>query len=257
MRQQLTILLLGVAISASAQLRTIKNDAFGAGEELKYVLHYGIFNAGEATLKVKKSVENASNDRPQLYVEGIGKTTGTFSWFFDAYDVYASTIDADGVFPYKFKRRVNEGGYKISQDYIFNHQLEIVRTQADTSYSVPRYTQDIMSAFYYARTLNFDTAKIGDVYRFNSFVDNEVFPIRIKYLGKSTVSIRNGKYKVLKFSPVVQEGVIFESDDDLLVYISDDHNRIPILVEAKILIGSIKMEIDSYKNLKHKLAKIK
>lgn len=257
MRILLSILYTTVfAIGLNGQLRTVNNQCFGAGEELKYVLHYGIFNAGEATLKVKKTKPNKTNKRKQWYVEGIGKTTGTFSWFFKVYDEYASTIDAEGVFPYHFKRRVNEGGYKISQDYYFNHAEDKLKTHKNEEFAISKYAQDMISAFYYARTLNFDTAKVGDVYRFQSFVDEKEDTLRIKYLGKRFVNIRNGKYRVMAFCPVVIEGNIFENDEALVVYISDDKNRVPVLAEAKILVGSVKMELESYKNLMHPLAKV-
>lgn len=256
MKLLFSILFVILTLGTKAQLRSVSNESFSAGEELKYVLHYGIFNAGEATLKVKKSKPNKANDRQQLYVEGIGKTTGTFSWFFKVYDEYASTIDAEGVFPYHFKRRVNEGGYKISQDYYYNHEKSELKTQKDSVFSISKYAQDMISSFYYARTLNFDTAKVGDVYRFQSFVDEKEDTLRIKYLGKRFVDIRNGKYRVMAFCPVVIEGNIFENDEALVVYISDDKNRVPILAEAKILVGSVKMELDTYKNLMHPLAKV-
>jgi hypothetical protein len=256
MRIFVSILLTVLTLGLQGQLRTVNNQSFEAGEELKYVLHYGIFNAGEATLKVKKTKPNKKNEREQLYVEGIGKTTGTFSWFFKVYDEYASTIDAEGVFPYHFKRRVDEGGYKISQDYYFNHDEDKLVTQKKEEFPISKYSQDMISAFYYARTLNFDTAKIGDVYRFQSFVDEKEDTLRIKYLGKRFVDIRNGKYRVMAFCPVVIEGNVFENDEALVVYISDDKNRVPVLAEAKILVGSVKMELESYKNLMHPMAKV-
>ncbi len=256
MRLLFSILFTTIVFGLQAQLRTVHNQSFEAGEELKYVLHYGIFNAGVATLRVKKTKPNKHTNRPQLYVEGIGKTTGTFSWFFKVYDEYSSTIDAKGVFPYHFKRRVDEGGYKISQDYYFDHEEDKLKTQKDDVFEISKYSQDMISAFYYARTLNFDTAKIGDVYRFQSFVDEKEDTLRIKYLGKRFVNIRNGKYRVMAFSPVVIEGNVFENDEALVVYISDDKNRVPVLAEAKILVGSVKMELESYKNLMHPLAKM-
>lgn len=251
--------ILGLLIAAMpvfGQLREVENPVFEAGEELTYVLRYGILTAGEATLKVKNAAPDPDTGRERIYVEGIGKTTGTFSWFFKVYDYYASIMDAEGLYPVHFRRRINEGSYKKEQDYYFDPKTELVKTQDDTTYKVPKFTQDMLSSFYYARTLNFDTAKVGDVYTFPSFVDNKIEPIRIKFLGKDFVDSKTGKYRVLKFSPAVVEGNIFEDDDALVVYISDDKNRVVIMAEAEILVGSIKMELKDYKNLKHPMAKV-
>ncbi|HNI04558.1 MAG TPA: DUF3108 domain-containing protein, partial [Flavobacteriales bacterium] len=59
----------------------------------------------------------------------------------------------------------------------------------------------------------------------------------------------------LKFQPMVQKGRIFKSNDDLNVWISDDPNHVPILVQAKILVGSIKMELSGYEGLANPIAK--
>jgi hypothetical protein len=112
----------------------------------------------------------------------------------------------------------------------------------------------MISAFYYARTLNFDTAQFGDVYEIPAFVDNEIFYLKLKFVGREIVKLRKGKFKCLKFNPVVQEGRIFKADEDLIVWVSDDQNKIPLLAENKILVGSIKMELTDYEGLAHKIA---
>jgi hypothetical protein len=56
--------------------------------------------------------------------------------------------------------------------------------------------------------------------------------------------------------PVVQEGRIFEEEEDMIVWITDDKNKIPVLAQAKVLVGSIKMELVEYQNLSNPIAKI-
>ena len=242
-------------IEASAfKYRTIKNNAFKDGEKLTYRLHYGIIDAAQATLEVKKS-EKKINGRGLLRVIGKGKSIGTFNWFFKVDDRYESYIDEQGMFPWVFLRRVNEGGYKISQDYTFIQSKGKVK-EGTKEYKAPVNVQDMISSYYYARTLDFSNAKKGDVFEFNSFVDGEVFPLKIKFLGKEKIKIRNGRYNALKFSPVVQVDRIFKEEDDLQVWISDDENKIPLLAKAKIMFGSIKMELTGYEGLLHDISKI-
>src|SRR5690606_10376289 len=117
------------------------------------------------------------------------------------------------------------------------------------THKVPGSVQDMISAFYYARTIDFSTAKPGDIFTIETFMDDELWPLRMKYVGKETIKLRNGKFRCLKFQPAVQEGRIFKGNDDLNVWVTDDGNRIPVLAQAKVLVGSIKMELTAYEGL--------
>ncbi|MBS1945949.1 MAG: DUF3108 domain-containing protein [Bacteroidetes bacterium] len=235
-------------------LRTLDYHAFAPGEKLSYVLHYGWLNAGTATLELKEYPREIGG-RKVLHAVGLGESTGAFKAFFKVDDRYETYFDQSGVFPYIFVRRVDEGGYKFSQDYTFMQRNGQVATQDKKTYEVPAHVQDMLSAFYYARTINFDQAKAGDVFTIETFLDNELWPLRMRYIGKETIKLRNGKYRCLKFQPVVQEGRIFKDNNDLNVWITDDGNRIPVLAQAKVLVGSIKMELSGYEGLANPIAR--
>lgn len=237
-----------------AELRSVKQDAFARGEILKYRLHYGAMNAGTATIEVKDEVKEIGG-RKTYHVVGLGQSKGAFDWVFKVRDRYESYIDEDALAPWIFIRRVDEGGYKIDQDYIFNHFTKKVNTGSDNIFDVPDYCQDMISCFYYARTVDFSNAKEGDVFEFSGFVDKEVFPIKIKYIGKETISADIGKVRCLKFCPIVQKGRIFKKEEDLQVWITDDKNHVPIRAKASILVGSIKMDLTEYSGLANPISK--
>lgn len=244
-----------IQTSASAfEFRNVNNQSFQIGEKLTYRVHYGFVDAGEAVLEVKSS-EKKVNGRELYHIVGKGKSLGTFNWFFKVQDRYETYLDAEGLFPWMFIRRVYEGGYEVNQDYtFFQHKKQV--SDGSKTYDVPDNIQDMISSYYYARTLDFSNAKEGDVFEFNSFVDGEVYPLQIKFLGKETIKIRNGKFACLKFCPVIQTGRIFKNEEDLLVWISDDGNKIPLLAKANILVGSIKMEVTKYEGLKNPIARM-
>jgi len=235
--------------------RKIRNTAFAPGERLVYRLSYGVIDAGEAVLTVDQS-ERSVKGRKLWRVRGVGKTISAFEWFYKVHDVYESHMDAEGMFPWLFIRRVNEGGYIINQDYTFYQHKKIVDNGDGKKYKVPSMVQDMISSFYYARTIDYANAKKGDVFTVNIFLDNELYPTKIKYMGKQVVKIRKGKYRCMKFVPVVQEGRVFNSEEDLTVWITDDANRIPILAKAKIKVGSLKMHLVDWENLKNTMAKV-
>ena len=236
-------------------LRKINHSAFQPGEKLTYRLSYGILDAGEAVLTVDESKKSIQG-RKLWRVRGVGRTISAFEWFYKVNDIYESHIDAVGMFPWLFIRRVNEGGYKINQDYTFYQHKKVVDNGEGKKYKVPGMVQDMISSFYYARTIDYSNAKIGDIFTVNIFLDNELYPTKIKYKGKQTVKIRKGKFRCMKFAPVVQEGRVFNSEEDLTIWITDDKNRIPILAKAKIKVGSLKMHLVSWENLKNSLAKV-
>ena len=237
------------------KFRKIANNSFAIGEKLTYVLHYGFIDAGRATLEVEECNKKI-NGRKLVHAVGKGKSLGAFNWFFKVQDRYETYLDAEGMFPWMFIRRVHEGGYEISQDYTFyQHKKEV--SDGKKKFDVPQNIQDMISSYYYARTLDFSAAKIGDLFEFNTFMDGEVFPLKIKYLGKETIKIRKGKYRCIKFCPVVQKGRIFKTEEDLQVWISDDENKIPLLAKANILVGSIKMELTKHEGVKSPISKIK
>jgi hypothetical protein len=230
------------------QLPIKKNTAFKEGEILTYRLHYGPINAGVAILEVKPNILEV-NGRKVYHIVGSGFTKGSTDVFFKVRDRYETYMDKDALLPWLFVRRVNEGGYKFSQDYIFNHYTKKVDIGNNQNFDVPTGIQDMVSAFYSARNLDLSNAKEGDIFSLNCFLDKEIWPLRIKFMGREIVETDIGKVHALKFRPIVQKGRVFKHDEDLNVWISDDNNHIPLRAQADILIGSIKMDITSVKNL--------
>ncbi len=231
------------------------STAFKEGEVLAYRLHYGIIDAGVAILEVKPAIMEISG-RQVYHVVGNGYSKGTFDWFFKVRDRYETFIDKDAMVPWMFVRRVDEGGVKFSQDYVFNHYTKKVDVGAGEKYDVPVGIQDMLSAFYAARNLDFSEAKEGDVFALNSFIDKELWPVKMRFIGRETIKCEIGTYKCLKFAPIVQKGRVFKSEEDLTVWITDDKNHIPLRAQAKILVGSVKMDITSASNLANESSKV-
>ncbi len=237
------------------QLPTKSNSAFKAGEILTYRMHYGVINAGVAVLEVKPDLIEV-NGRKVYHIVGSGYTAGAADVFFKVRDRYETYMDKDAMLPWLFVRRVDEGGYKFGQDYVFNHYTKKVDVGNNQKYDIPSGIQDMVSAFYYARNLDLSNAKEGDIFSMNCFLDKEVWPLKIRYIGKEDIKTDIGKYRCLKFRPIVQKGRVFKKEEDLNVWISDDKNHVVMRAKADVLIGSIKMDITGAKNLANLLNKV-
>lgn len=243
-------------IDKSAPLPSVKHHSFQRGERLEYEVSYGWIDAGEAIIEItdeKKSIAG----RDVMHVVGKGNSMGTFNWFFKVRDTYETYLDADGVFPWIFVRDIEEGDFKMKQYYTFDQFKKKVKTKKGKEHDVPVGVQDMLSAFFYARTFDFSDAKPNQVYEMWIFIDNELWPLRIRYLRKEQIEIDKGTFDCMVFVPVVQQGRIFKKEEDMMVWVTDDDNKIPVQAKAKILVGSVTMELRDYSGLANPIAKVK
>ncbi|MFI2741432.1 DUF3108 domain-containing protein [Zhouia sp. PK063] len=246
-------LILCTAISSAQS--TNNNATFKAGEWFKFRIHYGIFNASYATLEVKDDIVGG---KPVFHVVGKGKTTGLARLFFNVDDDYESYFDKVDGKPYKFIRKIDEGGYTKDIEIHFDHGTNKAKVidhkhKKDTVMDVPVGVQDLISAFYYLRN-NYDTQnlQLGDEVVLNMlYGDDEVFNFKLKYLGKETVKTKFGKIRCLMFRPYVRSGRVFKEKESLTLWVSDDANKIPIRIKADLAVGSLKADLDEFKGLKY------
>lgn len=241
--------------SLKKDLPEIKHNAFKRGEVLSFRMHYGIIDAGIATLTVTDEQKEFAG-RKTYHVVGFGTSKGTFDFFFKVRDRYETYIDEKSIVPWIFIRRVSEGGYTINQDYIFNHYSQKV-SDGEGLYDIQPNMQDMLSAFYYARTMDLTNAKPGDIFTLNCFMDKEIYPLKIKFIGREEVTIKLGTFRCLKFRPIVQKGRVFKHEEDLNVWLTDDGNHIPIKGQADVLVGSIKLELTNFSNLANPISQVK
>ncbi len=234
--------------------RGTQDTAFKEGEYFKFRIHYGIFNASYASLQIKNE---QLNGKPVYHIVGEGKSTGLLDLFFGVEDYYETYIDRNAVKPYRFIRKINEGGYTKDLQIDFNHDSNtaiVTDNEAKRSYAqkIEPNTQDMMSAFYYLRnTVDHTALKDGDEFLVPMHFDDENFKFKLKFKGRETIRTDFGKISALKFTPYVQSGRVFKAKESLTVYISDDYNKIPLKIKAKLRVGSITADLQSYNGLKH------
>lgn len=234
----------------------IRNSAFNAGEQVTFHVYYavaGVFiHAGDAVFTNNLEMLNG---KPVYHVTGDGKTNPSYDWIYKVRDKYESFIDTATLQPYKFIRNVNEGGYKKYENITFNRTANTAVT-SNGVFKVPDCIQDVLSSMYYARNVDFDKYKPEDKIPFSMFLDNEVFNMYIRYLGKETIKTRYGKFRAIKFKPLLLKGTIFEGGEKMTVWVSDDKNHIPLRVESPIVVGSVKIDMMSHRNLRYPLSSL-
>lgn len=243
-------------ISAGDDFCGIRNTTFRQGESISLIVFYnalGLYvNAGTANLTVTK--ENLYN-KPVYHIAGTGATNSKYDWIFKVRDRYETYIDTATLQPYKFIRNVDEGGYKKYENITFN-QVSNTAITTKGVFKVPNCIQDVVGALYYARNIQFNKYKPGDKISFNLFLDNEVYSMYIRYQGKETIKTRYGKFRAIKFKPLLLKGSIFEGGERMTFYVSDDANKIPLRIESPLLVGSVKVDMMSYENLRYPLSSL-
>lgn len=249
MKKLIALFLLCNIATLSAQER-----AYGDGEWFKFRIHYGLLTAGYASLQVNNE---KLKGKDVFHVKGEGKTVGISKWFFKVEDDYQSYIDKEKDIPYRFIRKINEGGYTKDIEIDFDHTRKkamVFNKKHDTKeeLSFPAETQDMVSAFYYLRNrLDTKNIKEGQFVDMNMFFDRENYKFRLKFLGREVLNTSFGKVSCLVFRPYVQSGRVFKESESLTVWVTDDKNKMPILIKADLAVGSLKATLTEYKGLKH------
>jgi Protein of unknown function (DUF3108) len=235
---------------------SMRNTSFVANESLVFKVFYtlaGVY-VGAGEVNFTTTLEKLNN-KPVYHIVGDGKTYNFYDNFFKVRDKYESYIDTTTLQPYKFIRNVYEGGYKKYENVTFNRSTSTAVTN-DGVFKVPECVQDVLSAIYYSRNIDFNRYKTGDKIPFDLFLDKEVFNMYIRYMGKETVKTKYGKFKAVKFKPLLIKGTIFEGGEKMTVWVSDDRNHIPLRVESPISVGTIKVDMISYRNLRYPLTSL-
>ncbi len=238
----------------------IKEIPFKSGEQLNYDVYYYMKKMWVPAGKVRFEVSDSMyNGKSCFLLDGKGKSLKSYDYFFRVRDQYASWVDKESLTPYRFLRDVSEGGFELFEDYRFtpNEQKAIVYTnKSDTTkqtlMKVPACTFDVMTCVYRARCIDFSTYRLNDTLPMPMVLDREIYSnVYIRYTGRARIKGEDGNYyNCIKFKPLLVQGTIFSDGEEMEVYVTDDRNRIPIYIEAKILVGTIKAYLTSYKHTK-------
>lgn len=224
------------------------NEAYGYGERLDYKVRYGFIVAGEGYLHIlPKPIFR--NGRECYDVRFQVNSLKSLEWIYKVRDWYSTVLDAGGIFPWEFEQHIREGSYKRDFKAIFDqiHHFAIV---GEKRYKVPPYVHDIISAFYYVRTLPLGSMPKDTIFYLYNFFKDSTYKLGVKILGKQVVEVEAGKFRCVVVEPLVVEGGLFKSEGSIYVWLTDDERKIPVKVATKILIGYVSADLVSYRGLR-------
>lgn len=237
------------------------NTAFQPGEEVVYKIYYNWnfvwLSAGEVTFRVEE-LPNA------FKLTATGRTYPSYEWFFKVRDYYEALVDKQTLQPISTIRDVQEGGYRLYEKTEYNHPNRTVtswrgkekKKLTPKDFSLSGCTHDVLSAVYFTRNQHYDDLAKGATFPMRVFLDREEYNLRIKYQGKiHKLEVKGlGHFKALSLSPETIAGTVFSEGAVMNIYASDDQNRVPLLIDSPVSVGSIKAVLKSHKNLRHPLS---
>ena len=230
--------------------RKIENKAFKEGEKLTFDIKYGFVTAGIAVMQVQK-IKRISG-RNAFYITFEVNSVPSFDWIYKVRDRYETYLDVEGLFPWRFEQHIREGSFSRDFSAFFDHRKGIAKTSKG-QFEVPLYVNDILSAFYIARTFNYSEMKVDDIIPMKNFYKDKVYDLNVKYLGKERITVDAGTFDCIVVEPLVQEGGLFKSEGSIVIWLTDDDLKIPVKVKTKVVVGSIDAELTKYEGLAGKL----
>jgi Protein of unknown function (DUF3108) len=234
------------------------NVNFQAGEELVYKIYYNLnfvwIPAGEVTFKV-------ADKNTEYHISATGRTYSSYEWFFKVRDSYDSYVDKNTLLPNMSIRDVNEGKYtqysKVAYDQnakkaFFERGDDKNNIKAKGTLDTKDLMHDVLSILYYCRSLDYDNASVGQEYPVNVLLDEAIYPLKYRILSKEDKKIRDlGKWATLKLSPKLISGNMFKEGTEMKVWASNDANKVPLMIETPVSVGSVKIVLKTWKGLKY------
>jgi hypothetical protein len=231
--------------------------SYTVGERVEYSIHYGLITGGTASLELSRKELNGKEVWHSYF---LAKTTGVADAVYKVLDIYESYIDPATELPVKSIRNIREGRYRKYNLVLFDHNTRsdsaILSSDLTGIHIAQKGIHDILSCFYYFRNQILPVQinlKQGELITIMTWFCDELYPIRLRYIGTDEVKTKAGKINCLKFNPVTETGRLFKTEEDVSFWFSADKNFLPVKVRFDIFVGAFTVEMTSYEGLLYPL----
>ncbi|MCX6329621.1 MAG: DUF3108 domain-containing protein [Bacteroidia bacterium] len=236
---------------------TSQVSSYQPGEKVRYLIHYGLISGGVATLNL--STDTVAGKEVWHSVL-LGRTTGMADAIFKVKDIYESFMSPETELPVKSIRNISEGRYRRYNVVMFDHKTRqdsaILTSDLTGVHITPQGIHDIISCFYWFRNHilpDIDNIKKGEMITVMTWFTDELYPIRMRYIGIEEVKTKAGKIRCYKFNPVTEKGRLFKTEEDVSFWFSSDKNFLPVKIRFDIFVGSFMVDLVSYDGLVYPL----
>lgn len=219
----------------------LPDPPFGVGERLVCSIDFGKINAGEGVLSVVGVVD--AQGYPCYRIESTASSNRFFSGFYRVRDKVISYIDRDQLFSRYFMKRLREGTYRKTVEIEFDQEAGVARYHDGREFPISYGVHDVLSAFYFVRTLDLEVGR--DVF-LSAHSSRENYDMRVIVHSKETIKTDLGTFECFVIQPVMVGEGLFKHEGDLMIYLSADEHRLPILMKTKLPVGSISVTLQEF-----------
>jgi len=214
---------------------------FRVGEKLTFSVEYGPVTAGEAVMSIA-SIDTIMGF-PSYHIISTARTNEIFSAMYKVDDNVESHMDITGLFSRHFKKRLREGSFKRDHEVYFDQEKMVARYTNGDSLSTLAETQDILSAFFYLRAQDLS---VGKKFSFPCHDNKKNYPLVVKVLRKEKVVVPAGKFRCYVLEPKLKTGGLMKKKAKMLIWVTEDDRKMPVLMETRVTIGSIAAKLVEY-----------
>jgi uncharacterized protein DUF3108 len=209
-------------------------SAVRPGESLKFAVNYGFINAGAAYLEVSDVKEY--HGRAVLNLVARAESNRFFSGIYKVRNRIESVWDSAGHYSLRYAESRREGKHRAQNEILFDYANQEARYQDGATFPIPPEVQDALSSFYYTRT---QALPLGGSVYFDYHASRKSVPLEVKVLGREEVETPAGKFNCVVIEPILKAGGIFKNSGRLVIWLTDDNRRMPVLMKSKVAVGSI------------------
>lgn len=238
------------------------NNSFQRGEELRYKVTFGFFSVGHAVTRVDPSMFTM-NGKSCYKIDAFGETSSWISWLAKVDDNWGAYLDTGTVSTQVSYRKIREGRYRLDEMTHFDHKSRRAEVKVrdaksgnyktNKTFDIPPNATDLIGGFIHLRFIDFSRLKPGDSLSIAGFLEDTAYDLRVLFKGRSVVNTKLGKIPCYELIPRMPDNKLFDGENSITVWISEDLNRIPVRIQARMFIGSTGIELDGYRKLKHPL----
>lgn len=240
---------------------SIKEANFKSGEKLTYKIFYNWnfvwLSAGEMVFEVK-------DEGNEYHIEGTGYTYTSYEWFYKVRDKYHSYINKETLLPRLYVRDIHQGSYVHYEKIVFDQVNGKARSYTGKNMSSLEMKEvsfqgamyDLISVMYFLRNADIDKFKRDKLLPFNMLLDHQQYKLGLRYKNEqSRFNVKEvGKFNVMSCIASAVSGHVFKEDAEMKLYIGNDKNNIPLMIESPLSVGSVKAVLKSQENLKYPLS---
>ncbi len=232
--------------------RKIPHNAFARGEKLTFVIRYGVIHAGTAIMSIPNIVK--IKNQPCYHIVTEAKSNRFFSTFFKVRDRVESFMDMDGLFTWRYEKHLREGRFKADQYVEYDQFKRLAITNKKDTLRIPPCIQDVLTSFYYIRTMNLE---VGKSIFIDNHADRKLYPLEIKVHTRERIKVKAGTFDCIVVEPLLRSDAIFKQRGRLLIWLTDDSRKFPVQMKSKVMIGSITAELTKYEGVLEPNAPVK